>query len=301
MSNPRSPVARRAIAPSAAAFLILLVPGTLFAQRTESVFSGPVPDGMAVRVASATGEVDVRPAAGSTLEVTGVARGDDGDIAFEVLRTGDEIVVCALRVDIDRCTDRGVESRNGRWSDDDTRGDLRVLLPAGVDVTAASGNGRVRVEGAGGDVFAASGNGSVDVDGAAGEVHAASGNGAVTVARAGGPVEASSGNGRVVVSTARGPVTASSGNGDLEIDIASLPSGGEAMRFSSGNGTIELTLPADFHADLEAHLGNGEVESDFPLTLQGRLNPHHVEARIGNGGRRLTVSSGNGDLILHRR
>ncbi len=299
MEKPR-PRVPRAVAPSVAALLTLLVPGLLSAQRTETVFSGPVPDGMAVRVASATGEVDVRAAAGSTLEVTGVARGDDEDIAFEVVRTADEIVVCALRVDIDRCTDHGVESRNGRWSDEDSRGDLRVLLPAGIDVTASSGNGRVRVEDAGGDVAAASGNGSVDVAGAAGEVHASSGNGAVTVARAGGPVEASSGNGRVIVSTARGPVSASSGNGDIEVDIASLPT--EApMRFSSGNGTIELTLPADFHADLEARLGNGKVDSDFPLTVEGRLDPHHVDARIGSGGPRLTVSSGNGDLILRRR
>ncbi len=300
MPTPKGSLVRRSGALLPALLLTSLLPGALAAQRTEEVFSGPVPQGTAVRVSSATGEVDVRPASGATLEVTGVAHGDAGDIAFEVLRTGDQIVVCALRVGVDRCTDRGVDSRDGRWDDEDARGDLRVLLPAGVDVAAGSGNGRVRVEGAGADVVAASGNGSVDVIGAAGEVHASSGNGAVTVSDAGGPVEASSGNGRVVVSTARGPVTASSGNGDLEIDIASLPAN-EPMRFSSGNGTIELTLPADFAADLEAHLGNGKVESDFPLTVEGRLDPHRVEARIGAGGRRLRVSSGNGDVILRRR
>jgi hypothetical protein len=295
--------ARFGAAPSALLLSLLAalsIPGALFAQRTETVFSGALPEGGALRLATATGEVDVRPASGATLEVTGVAHGQEGDITFEVVRNGDEMIVCALRAGIDRCTDQGVESRNGRWSDDDSRGDLRVLLPAGIDLTAGSGNGAVRVEGAGGDVAAASGNGSVDVDGAAGRVHAASGNGAVTVARAGGPVEASSGNGRVEVSTARGPVTASSGNGDLQIDIASLPGDGP-MRFSSGNGRIELTLPADFNADLEARLGNGKVESDFPMTIEGRLDPHRVEARIGRGGRRLIVSSGNGDLVLRRR
>jgi len=276
-----------------------LVPATAAAQRTEQVFSGTLPQGATLRLATATGEVDVRRASGSTLEVTGVAHEDGSEVRFEVLREGDELIVCALRVDVDRCSDRGVDSRDSRRSDD-SRGDLRVTLPAGIDLVAGSGNGNVRVGDAGGDVHAASGNGEVEVNGAAGEVHAASGNGEVAVSDARGPVEASSGNGDVSVTTARGPVTASSGNGALSIDIADLP-GDADLRFSTGNGRIELTLPADFAADLEANLGNGEVESDFPMTIDGRLDPHRVRARIGDGGRRLVVSSGNGDLVLRRR
>jgi hypothetical protein len=281
------------------AVALLLLPAAASAQRTESVFSGSVPDGTTLRLATAGGEVDVRGTSGSTLEITGIAHEEDAEIRFEVRRDGDELIVCALRVGIDECDDRGVNSRNHRGRDD-SRGDLRVRLPAGIDLVAGSGNGKVRVEGAGGDVSAASGNGSVEVAGAAGEVHAASGNGTVSVSDAGGPVDASSGNGRVDVATARGPVTASSGNGDITVDIASL--GGDAdMRFSSGNGSIELRLPAGFGAELEARLGNGRVESDFPMTVEGRLDPHNVKARIGDGGRRLVVSSGNGDVVLRRR
>ncbi|MEN8375664.1 MAG: DUF4097 family beta strand repeat-containing protein [Gemmatimonadota bacterium] len=277
----------------------LLAPTPLLAQRSETVFSDGVGPASVVRLATATGEIEVERAAGETLEVTGIAHEDNSDIEFEVLREGDELIICALRVGIDRCTDDGVDSRRSR-RDDRSRGDLIVLLPDGIDLIAASGNGDVRVADAGADVVAASGNGSVLVEVAAGHVHASSGNGRVTVSGAGGPVEASSGNGRVVVSTALGPVHASSGNGDLEIDIASLEGAGD-LEFSSGNGRIELTVPADFSADLEANLGNGEVESDFPLTVEGRLDRHRVRARIGEGGRRLRVSSGNGDLVLRRR
>lgn len=294
----------RRAAPRARHCLLLALAATLFpatsaAQRTESVFSGTLPQGATLRLGTATGGVDVRRASGATLEVTGIAHEDDSEIRFEVIREGDELIVCALRVGIDRCTDRGVDSRGSHRSDD-SRGDLRVSLPAGIDLVAGSGNGDVSIGDAGGDVAAASGNGSVEVLGAAGEVHASSGNGTVTVSGAAGPVEASSGNGPVSVTTARGPVTASSGNGTLSIDIAELP-GDANLRFSTGNGRIELTLPADFGADLEANLGNGDVESDFPMTIEGRLDRHRVRARIGDGGRRLVVSSGNGDLVLRRR
>jgi hypothetical protein len=288
-------------APSALPIVLalLLLPAAGAAQRTETVFSGSLPTGSTLRLSTAMGEVDVRRASGGTLEITGVAHEEDAEIRFEVMRDGDEMIVCALRVGIDRCTDHGVEGRNHR-DRDDSRGDLRVSLPDGIDLVAGSGNGSVRVDGAGGDVSAASGNGSVDVSGADGRVHAASGNGTVRVSDAGGPVDASSGNGRVTVETARGPVTASSGNGDLIVDIAAL-SGNADMCFSSGNGSIELSLPAGFGAELEARLGNGKVESDFPMTVEGRLDSHNVRARIGDGGRRLVVSSGNGDLVLRRR
>lgn len=294
------PMTRGVAGLAVAAFMTLTLPHALEAQRTETVFSGTLPAGTSLRVATATGSVDVEPASGNTLEVTGIAHERNGPVTFEVRREGNELIVCALREDTDRCTERGVDSRGSHNRDRDSRGDLRVRLPSGIDLAAASGNGPVEVRGAGGDVSAASGNGSVDVDGAAGEVHATSGNGAVNIRDVGGPVRAASGNGRVVVQAARGPVNASSGNGDIEVDIATLPDSGE-MRFSSGNGSIELSLPDDFGAELDARLGNGEVDSAFPLTIDGRIDRHHIRATIGDGRLRLEVSSGNGDLILRRR
>jgi len=130
-------------------------------------------------------------------------------------------------------------------------------------------------------------------------VRVSSGNGAVRVDAARGPVNASSGNGRVSVSTASGPMEASTGNGAIDVSMASLR-GREDLEFSSGNGSITLTLPSDFSAELDASTGNGGVDSEFPMRVQGRMSRHRVRATIGDGGPRLHVSTGNGTIRLRR-
>ena len=133
------------------------------------------------------------------------------------------------------------------------------------------------------------------------DVDAATINGDVTVERAGGPVKASSGNGRVVVATTRGPVNASSGNGDIEVTMDAIADVTDDMEFSSGNGTITVTVPPNFAGELDASTGSGKFYSDFPMTLRGRIDPQHVRATIGRGGRRLTLQSGNGDVELRKK
>ena len=73
------------------------------------------------------------------------------------------------------------------------------------------------------------------------------------------------------------------------------------MELSSGNGTITVTVPADFAGELDASTGSGKFYSDFPMTLRGRIDPQHVRATIGRGGRRLTMRSGNGDVELRKK
>jgi hypothetical protein len=73
------------------------------------------------------------------------------------------------------------------------------------------------------------------------------------------------------------------------------------MSFSTGNGRVELLLPEGFGAEVEAGTGNGEVTTDFPIQLRGRLDPSRLHGTIGRGGGHLTISSGNGDIALRRQ
>ena len=46
--------------------------------------------------------------------------------------------------------------------------------------------------------------------------------------------------------------------------------------------------------------GNGGFESEFPLRVIGRMSSHRVSGTIGQGGRRLHISTGNGSITLRR-
>jgi DUF4097 and DUF4098 domain-containing protein YvlB len=256
---------------------------------------------------SRTADITVTEGSGDRVEVRAekqLRRGRATDIGFVVLRQRDgAVTICAIYEEED-CDDDGIHGGDRsawrRTRDRDRAGlHVTVRLPRGVKVRAVSGNGEVNVSGASDQVVATSGNGKVRVNGSGADVRATSGNGEVSVDGARGPVQASSGNGDVSVTTSLGPVSASSGNGDVVVDMSSLGDRDD-MDFSTGNGRIRLTVPSNFAASIDATSGNGDVVSDFPITLSGRLSKSHIRGTIGNGGPRVKLVTGNGQIELRR-
>lgn len=296
---------------AAALALPTMLPAQQVVGRNEDVFnwSDRVARGDLFRFAAPTGKVTVTTTTGDRvqLKATKILRdGQASDIGFVVVREDDGFTVCAVYEDDDRCTRDGVQTSGDRhrYFNDSRRRratlDVTIQVPAGVRIAASSGNGDVSVSGATASVSAASGNGRVRVSGSGAEVRATSGNGRVTVEDAKGPVHATSGNGDVEVATATGPVTAHSGNGDVIVSMDAVSGDGD-MELSSGNGRVRLTLPANFAADIDASTGRGSIDTDFAITLTGRISRQHLRGTIGGGGRRLHLSSGNGSIEIRRR
>lgn len=73
---------------------------------------------------------------------------------------------------------------------------------------------------------------------------------------------------------------------------------GDGLSFSTVNGDITLDLPDDIDAELDASWLNGELDSDLPLMLQGRMGRRSARGTLGDGGPRLEVSTVNGSIRL---
>ncbi len=256
-----------------------------------------------VGIFTSSGTITVTEASGPTMEYRAEKeRGDVDDIGFIVLRHSDGVTICAVYDNDDECSEDGLRrerSYRGNWRDR-ARVNITVSIPRGAHARVSSGNGEVSFTAAAATANVSSGNGRVRVSRVQGDVRASSGNGAVTVESVGGPVQASSGNGDVAVTAVTGPVNASSGNGDIRVSMDRL-TGDDDLEFSSGNGSIEITVPSDFSADVEASTGNGRIVTDFPIQLIGRISPTRLRGKIGNGGRRLRMSTGNGAMEIRKR
>ncbi|HZI29204.1 MAG TPA: DUF4097 family beta strand repeat-containing protein [Gemmatimonadaceae bacterium] len=288
-----------ALLPSLAAGQILGRDAEVFT-RTEAVARGEW-----FRFYGPIGDVTVTEGTGTQVEFRAqkiLRSGRVTDIAFELRRTGEGVTICAVFEDDDECTDDGLRSdRRRNWSRNFRPPTLNVTIkvPAGVRLAVHSGNGDVSVTGAHAELIARSGNGRVRVTGTAGEVDAASGNGEVTVESVRGPVRANSGNGDVRVTTVQGPVSATSGNGDLLVRMTELRAASD-MEFTTGNGRIEVTVPAEFNADIDASTGNGGIRTDFPIQVSGRMSKTRLRGTIGQGGRRLRLVTGNGEIEIRK-
>lgn len=277
--------------------------------RDDTVFNlaERVGSGDWVRIASPNGTIRVTQGGGSRVEIRAekvVRKGAIEDVGFVVRRGQAGVTVCAVFDDDDECDQdgdyRGGDRPRNWWNNHQIRINFTVRVPEGVKVKAGSGNGDVSISGAGSEVVAATGNGRIDITETTGQVTASSGNGRVTVEGASGPVEVNTGNGDIRVVTTVGPVSATSGNGDIEVAMDKL-AGSPDMEFTTGNGRITLTVPEGYGAELRSNTGNGRVDVDFPLKIRGRISPSRVNGTLGEGGGRLVLSSGNGNLEVRRQ
>jgi hypothetical protein len=257
-------------------------------------WSGKMAPGTTLRVLNVRGAMRVVPATGAEAAVDGETWGANNGrypVVLDVESEGPNVTICIYRKDVDHCEGGSLDGNDDANVDMDSDGGghgseatVTIHLPKGVRIQVMSGNGRVDVTDASADVLAASGNGPV------------------TVTDAAGRVTARSGNGRVEVNTAAGPVSASTGNGAIDVRMSRLTEVSD-MHFETGNGTITVTLPASYAGELDANTGHGTISSDFQLQVLGHLSPEHVHAQIGSGtegGGRLKLDTGNGDLVLRK-
>jgi DUF4097 and DUF4098 domain-containing protein YvlB len=93
-------------------------------------------------------------------------------------------------------------------------------------------------------------DGSIAVDGVHGEIDASSHNGQITLAKVSGTVVANAFNGVLKVAMDR-------------VDPA------KPMSFSTFNGAIDVTFPADLKANIKLKTNHPDIFSDFDIKLIG--------------------------------
>jgi len=152
-----------------------------------------------------------------------------------------------------------------------------LQVPRSTSLALTTSNGAVRVRSVEGRVEASTTNGNVEASGIRGSLSARTTNGEVRLARIAGATDAET------------------TNGGVEVELASVPTRGR-MRIETTNGNIELTLPRELSAALEAETTNGRVNINYKLTTQGVISSKSIRGTIGGGGVRIELQTTNGDI-----
>jgi DUF4097 and DUF4098 domain-containing protein YvlB len=98
-----------------------------------------------------------------------------------------------------------------------------------------------------------------------------------------GEIEVNNVDGDVKLNKVSGTVVAHTVDGDLTVSLLKA-SPGKAMSFSSLDGDIDVTFPADFKASVKVHTNNGEIYSDFEVQPPAARTPSVKDER-GKGGK----------------
>jgi hypothetical protein len=137
--------------------------------------------------------------------------------------------------------------------------------------------------------------------------------GGIHVAGVDGEIELADVNGSIEAHDVAGSVVAHTTNGDVKISIRRVDRD-KPMAFSTLNGDIDVTFPADLRATVRVQSGRGEIYSDFEIASGARAAPgdgraagmHHIgreqeiRGAINGGGPEILLKTFNGDILIHR-
>jgi len=239
------------------------------AAQDDFRWKGRVASGKTVDIKGVNGAITAMAATGGEVEVTARKRARDSDpeeVKIEVIEHDGGVTVCAVYPTPRRAHRENRCETGDHWSsntdDNDVVVDFTVRIPAGLHLDARTVNGDVEALGLGGNVDAGTVNGGVEV----------------------------STTGWVEASTVNGSIRATMGRADWP---------GE-LEFQTVNGGITLQLPTILNTEVRAQTVNGDLASDYPLTVSGRWGPRQLKGTIGSGGRELNLSTVNGGIKLRK-
>jgi DUF4097 and DUF4098 domain-containing protein YvlB len=130
-----------------------------------------------------------------------------------------------------------------------------------------------------------------------------------------GELDISSMNGKITLANVSGSVLANTMNGTMKVSMDSVDPN-KPLSFSSMNGTIDVTLPADFKGNVKLRTDHGEVYSDFDFKLSGGAITQKndssegkfkvtmdrtISGTINGGGTEATFKTYNGTIYLRKK
>jgi DUF4097 and DUF4098 domain-containing protein YvlB len=108
-------------------------------------------------------------------------------------------------------------------------------------------------------------------------------------------------NGSITASGMAGNAWVETVNGNLDLSFDKMNKG-QTVDLESVNGAILLRIPAKANAQVDAETLNGNISSEFGLTVEkGEWIGRSMEGLIGSGGARITLETINGDIEIKKR
>lgn len=222
-----------------------------------------------------------------------------------------------LRLDVTGTRAR-LEQISGSDEDEDR---VEITVPYGVSVVARTGSGDISIRGTRGEVEVHSQSGDVDISGVNRRLDVHTFSGDLSASDITGDVEIATLNGDVRLTDVRGDADVSSVSGDLDLRgmtakvVRAKTTSGDVTydgivdpagryELTSHSGDIRLHIPRTTSAQLTVSTWNGDIDSEFPITLEpgehgiGSAMAKHFTFAIGGGAARISADTFSGDITI---
>lgn len=181
-----------------------------------------------------------------------------------------------------------------------------------------TGDGSVRAQAVTGSVDIQTGDGSSTLAGANGDIRVSTGDGAILLEDIHGDIHLHTGDGRIEGRHLDGKLDASSGDGHINIDgrldVLNIKTGDGSINarllpgskvaygwnIRTGDGSVDVVVPADLQANIEATTRDGRISLGVPVTVEGGMSNSQVRGKMNGGGQPFIIQTADGSIRLSK-
>lgn len=213
----------------------------------------------------------------------------DRDLQVNTSQSGDNV-------------DISVKTRGTFFAWGARRSSLRVEIhmPHEADLTARSGDGSIEVDSIKGSVDLTAGDGHITAQGLRGNIRLHTGDGHIEARGLDGQVDASSGDGHINLEGRFDSLKIRTGDGSVTARAGSGSQVNSAWSISTGDGSVDLEIPGDLKANIEASTHDGHISLGLPITVEGTFSSSRIQGKLNGGGQTVTIRTGDGSIHLNK-
>lgn len=176
-----------------------------------------------------------------------------------------------------------------------------IWLPLDVSIEIECVSGVIQVGGRDGDVCVKLTAGRVELDDIRGDVNVNTTSGDIFINNSAGIFTVSSVTGDIHITKARGSVSkAQTRTGDIWVELEEVNKNWTEMILTTTTGDINLFLPWNIQAEVDASTITGQIESEFEIIVQGTIKKRTLRGRIGRGGGKIKLRVTTGNIFLKK-
>jgi len=234
-----------------------------------------------------------------------ITTGDSKQIELRVIYDGyklDRNLSISSRQDGDQVelSARVHNSMNWGWGGLHRTLRLEVHMAREADLNIETGDGSVEAQALTGSLNIHTGDGHIRVDGAKGDIRLRTGDGSIEGRDLDGKLEADTGDGHVTVEGRFDALNIKTGDGSINARAGAGSKMVNAWTIHTGDGSVDMTLPGDLQANIEASTNDGRISLGIPVTVEGTFSTSKISGKMNGGGQQLTIHTGDGSIHLSK-
>ena len=187
-----------------------------------------------------------------------------------------------------------------RWGVNHTSLRVEVHMPKDADLYAHTEDGSLEADSVNGNVDVTTGDGHITVQGAKGNIRLRSGDGHIEARGLDGSVDASSGDGHINLEGRFDSLRIRTGDGSVTARAAAGSKVVSAWDIHTGDGSVDLAIPGDLQANIDASTHDGHISLGLPVTVEGSFSSSKILGKLNGGGQTLTIRTGDGSIHLNK-